>query len=315
MAGALAGAVSAGRTAWRQAYDRPGPLGVAADVVVPRGSAGDVAEALRHAGVIADPRAFRLAALLGVGGAMHAGEFHFPAGASLHQVLEILHAGRPVQHSLTIPEGSTARQIVRLLAAAPALPGPATPPPEGEVLPETYAYSYGTTPETILERGRVAMARALVGLWATRAPGLPLASPREALILASIVERETARPAERGMVAAVFLNRLRQHMRLQADSTVVYAASDGLGRLDHTLTRADLDLDSPFNTYRIAALPPAPIASPGVAALRAVLQPAASDALYFVADGTGGHVFARTLEEHHRNVARWRAATDHTPAP
>ena len=282
---------------------------------MPRGGADEVAEALRHAGVITDPRAFRAAALFSFDAPLHAGEFHFPAGASLRQVLDILHAGRPVQHSLTIPEGSTARQILRLLAAAPALPATATPPPEGEVLPETYAYSYGTTPDAILERGRAAMARALVGLWATRAPGLPLTSPREALILASIVERETARPAERGMVAAVFLNRLRQHMRLQADSTVVYAASAGLGRLDRALTRADLDLDSPFNTYRIGALPPAPIASPGLAALRAVLQPASSDALYFVADGSGGHVFARTLEEHHRNVARWRAMTDHAPAP
>ncbi len=154
------------------------------------------------------------------------------------------------------------------------------------------------------------MTRTLGDAWAARAPDLPLSTPGQALTLASIVERETARPEERRLVAAVFLNRLRRGMKLQADPTVAYGASGGLGALDRRLSRADLDRDDPYNTYRVAGLPPGPICSPGAASLAAVTHPADSDALYFVADGHGGHAFARTLEEHQRNVLRWRALLD-----
>jgi UPF0755 protein len=214
-----------------------------------------------------------------------------------------------VQHHLTIPEGLTAPRIIALLAHADALTGPDVPIAEGSLLPQTYSYVWGTPRAAIAARAAAAQDRALEQAWAHRAPDLPLATPREALILASIVERETALPAERPLVAAVFLNRLRDGMRLQSDPTVVYAASGGMGTLDHALTRADLDAVDAYNTYRFGGLPPGPICSPGLASLQAVLHPADSDALYFVADGTGGHAFARTLAEHNRNVQHARAQT------
>ncbi len=173
-------------------------------------------------------------------------------------------------------------------------------------MPDTYTYEYGTTRAALLARAAAAQAKTLAAAWADRDPGLPLAGPGAALILASIVERETAKPDERAHIAAVFLNRLRLGMRLQADSTVVYAASGGLGTLDRALTRADLEQDNPYNTYRNTGLPPGPICAPGIASLHAVLHPAPSDDLYFVADGTGGHAFAATLSQHAANVKRWR---------
>jgi UPF0755 protein len=176
---------------------------------------------------------------------------------------------------------------------------------EGQILPETYAYQWGDSRASVVRRADQALDVALAELWAGRQPNLPLATPRQAVILASIVERETGKPEERARVAGVFLNRLRRGMPLQSDPTAAYAAADG-GVLDRPLTRADLDRDHPFNTYRTRGLPPGPIASPGRDALRAVLQPEATEFLYFVADGTGGHAFARTLDEHNRNVARWR---------
>ena len=306
---ALAGLAGAGVQYARRVYDRSGPLEVARAVVIPRGSPAQVAEALAAAGVIADPLAFRVAAALGVsGGPLHAGELAFPEKASLHEVFTVLRTARPVQHKLTIPEGLTAAQIARLVARADALTGDAPVPPEGAILPQTYAYDYGATRASLFERASLAMQKALAQAWASRAPDLPLTSPADLLILASLVERETARPEERPHVAGVFLNRLKRGMKLQSDPTVVYAASNGAGLLERPLTHADLDIASPYNTYRIPALPPGPIASPGVAALEASARPDATADLYFVADGTGGHAFARTLEEHQRNVARWRAA-------
>jgi UPF0755 protein len=232
----------------------------------------------------------------------------FPAHASLHQVLAVLRTARPVEHRVTIVEGLTARQITTVLDRAEQAVGEVAPPEEGSVLPQTYAYEYGTPRAAILTRAQAAMERELTAAWTGRAPDVPLATPREALVLASIVERETARPEERPHVAAVYLNRLRLGMRLQADPTVAYAASGGTGALDHKLTRSDLDHDDPFNTYRNGGLPPGPICSPGIASLLAVMHPAQSDDLYFVTDGAGGHVFARTREAHDRNVARWRAS-------
>jgi UPF0755 protein len=300
--------IAAGYTGLRQRLQRPGPLDHKLAVVVPHGDTGTVGAALRSAGVIDSDRLFRLAAWLSRGaGRLHAAELAFPAHASLREVLIVLRTAKPVEHRLTIPEGLTAQQITALLAHAEAVSGSVTPPPEGSVLPQTYSYEYGTQRGELLARAEAAMDQALAAAWAGRAPDLPLAGPEDAVILASIVERETARPEERPHVAAVYLNRLRIGMRLDADPTVAYAASSGSGVLDHKLTHGDLESDDPFNTYRRAGLPPTPIDSPGLASIQAVLHPAASDDLYFVADGSGGHVFARTLDAQNRNVARWRA--------
>jgi UPF0755 protein len=307
----LALAYPAGTLAWRHLLDDPGPLEQTRDVVVPHGSLAEVADTLTASGVIgAEPWRFRLAGTVTrKAGEVHAGEFAFPAHASLRTVLAVLRAGQPVQHHVTIAEGLTAPQVVAVLAHAEALSGADVPVAEGSVLPQTYAYTYGTPRAAILSRASSALDRALDQAWADRAPDLPLASPRDALILASIVERETAKPDERPLVAAVFLNRLRLGMRLQSDPTVVFSASDGMGTLDHALTRTELDRDDAYNTYRNPGLPPGPICAPGLASLQAVLHPADSDALYFVADGSGGHAFSRTLAEHDRNVQRARAQT------
>jgi UPF0755 protein len=304
---ALLGAAGGG-AAWyaSRVFNAPGPLAAETPVVVPRGGVGAVAEALAERGVIADARAFALAAYATQGaGAVRAGEFAFPANASLREVLSVLRTARPVQRFLTIPEGLQAVQIVALLGRTEGLAGEVPPIAEGALLPETYAFQFGDTREGLVRRAREAMGRALAEEWAGRAPNLPLASPREALVLASIVERETALAAERPRVAGVFVNRLRRGMMLQSDPTVAYAAADG-GVLERALTRADLEREHPFNTYRIRGLPPGPIASPGLAAIRATLRPEAHEFLFFVADGTGGHAFSRTLEEHNRAVARWR---------
>ncbi|WP_372623290.1 endolytic transglycosylase MltG [Falsiroseomonas sp.] len=290
----------------RETYAAPGPLAEPAQMVVPRGGTTAIAEALAARGVIADPRAFVAAAWLTRGeGPIRAAEFAFPAGASLREVLEVLRRARPVQRRITIPEGLTVGQITAILERAEGLTGEVPAFEEGALLPETYAYQWGDPRAAIIRRAGQAMEAALAELWAARQPELPLASPREALILASIVERETGQAEERGLVAGVFINRLRRGMMLQSDPTVAYAAADG-GVLDRPLTRADLDREHPFNTYRVRGLPPAPIASPGREALQAVTQPEATEFIYFVADGTGGHAFARTLDEHNRNVARWR---------
>jgi UPF0755 protein len=286
----------------------PGPLAEARAVVIPRGSPLRLGEVLQGEGVIHHAAALRIAAQATVGeGPLRAGEFLFPAGASLRDVLTVLRTARPVQHRLTIPEGLTAAAIAVLMERSETLAGDALVPAEGAVLPDTYLHERGTPRAVVLERATKAMDRALAEAWAGRAEGLPLANPQEMLVLASIVERETGRADERARVAQVFINRLKRGMRLQSDPTVVYAASGGAGVLDRPISRADLDAQHPYNTYRIPALPPGPIASPGVASLQAVARPAAGDELYFVADGTGGHAFARTLEEHNRNVARWRA--------
>ncbi len=288
-------------------YELDGPLMAPASVVVPRGGPAQIGEALAAAGVIRDEREFRVAALVTRNdGPLHAGEFAFPAGAKLRDVLAILRTAHPVQHRLTIPEGLTAAQIAQLLQRTDVLTGETPIPNEGGVLPNTYSYERGATRDSVLARAAAAMDKALAEEWAGRAPGLPLASAQQLLTLASIVERETSHAAERPHVAAVYINRLRLGMKLQADPTVAYAVSGGTDTNDRGLTRADLDRDNPYNTYRVTGLPPGPIDSPGVAALHASAHPIVSDDLYFVADGTGGHVFARTNEEHDRNVVRWR---------
>jgi UPF0755 protein len=303
----LAGLGTAGFLYARHAYTAPGPLAEPAQLVIPRGGTTAIAAALAERHVIADPRAFLAAAWLTSGeGPLRAAEYLFPARASLAEVLEILRRGRPVQRRLTIPEGLTARQIAALIERAEGLTGETPAFEEGALLPETYSYQWGDTRAALVRRAEQAMAAALDEAWRQRAENLPLANPRQALILASIVERETGKAEERALVAGVFINRLRRGMPLQSDPTVAYAAADG-GVLERPISRADLERDHPFNTYRIRGLPPGPIASPGRDSLRAVVRPEATDFLYFVADGTGGHAFGRTLEEHNRNVARWRA--------
>ena len=317
VAGAVMVAALVAGTAW-QAWNglrqhiaqMPGPLEATRDVVVPRGDTAHVAAALAAAGVIRHPWEFRLAAALTRDqGTLHAGEFAFPAHATVRDVLVILRTARPVAHRLTLPEGLTAQQITRLFDTADAATGRTPAISDGSVLPQTYFYPRGTTRAALVERAHAALDAALAAAWAKRVPDSALKTPRDALILASIVERETARPDERPHVAAVFLNRLHAGMRLQSDPTVVYVASGGAGVLDHRLTRAELETVSAYNTYVVTGLPPGPICAPGQGAIDAVLHPASSDDLYFVADGSGGHAFARTLGEHLRNVAHLRALT------
>lgn len=291
-----------------RAYDAPGPLPSDTAVVVPRGSTREVAGALQAQGVIGSAWEFEAATLVTRGqGSIHAAELEFPAGGSLRQVLDVLRNAKPIQHKLTVAEGLTAQVVAAALARDPMLTGETPPIQEGSILPETYVFERGTPRAALVVRMSKAMDRTLEHAWATRSPDLPLETPRQALILASVVERETAKADERPIVAAVYLNRLRRGMKLQSDPTVVYAVSHGLGTLDHGLTRAELDSDSPYNTYRNPGLPPGPICMPGAASIQAVTHPADRTDLFFVADGTGGHAFARTEQEHQRNVARWRA--------
>jgi UPF0755 protein len=299
---------------WTDVLQRPGSLPETTAIVAPRGGTRQLSDALAAAGVIDRPWLFRAAAWLTRGqGTLHAAEFVFPSHVSVQQVLVILRSGHPVEHHFTIAEGLTGQQIAGLLAHAEAMTGEVRTIEEGAVLPQTYDYEFGADRARLVARARAAMDKELDAAWAGRAPGSPLTSPRDALILASIVERETAKPEERPHVAAVYLNRLRLGMKLQADPTVAYLASGGSGVLDHRLTRAELGRDDPFNTYRSPGLPPAPICSPGLDTVLAVLHPAASDDLFFVADGTGGHVFSRSNEAHEVAVARWRAQTQPPP--
>ncbi len=266
-----------------------------------------MASQLVHAGVLEHETPFLAGVWLnGASRRLKAGEYLFPANISPQGVMDLLLSGKTVVRRLTVPEGLTTAQIFDLVRAAEGLEGALPPPPaEGSLLPETWHYSWGDERAPLVERMHRAMAEALAELWPKRIENLPLKTPEEALVLASIVEKETGLAAERPMVAAVFLNRLRHGMKLQSDPTVAYGVSPAQP-LDRALTRADLDSFTRWNTYRIDGLPPTPIANPGRASLLAVLQPAKVDYLYFVADGTGGHAFAKSLDAHNRNVATWR---------
>lgn len=293
----------------------PGPLLAARSVVIPPHTGlWGVAALLAAGGIVRSRWAFALGTLLsGQRARLKAGEYRFPPRTSALAAAALVASGKTVRHKLTIPEGLTCAEILALVRAAPALDGKTGPcPGEGTLMPATYFYSYGETRTRLIVRMRRAMTRAVGEAWAERRPKPDLKTPRQLLILASIIEKETARPAERAVIAGVFLNRLRLGMPLQSDPTVIYALSrDGRVPFKGPLTRADLATPSPYNTYRVTGLPPGPIDSPGMASLLAAARPADTDDLYFVATGEGGHVFARTLAGQNRNIAQYR---DHAAA-
>ena len=293
------------------AYVAPGPAargGAAATTVILRRGARvqEIAAALKRSGAVASTPAFIIAAeVTGAARRLKSGEYLVPSRASLGQVIRRIRSGDIVHHRITIPEGTTSQQAVDILKASDVLTGDAPTPPEGAILPETYDVVRGDSRSAVLQRMMDDRDRLLAALWAKRQAGLPYPSPQDAVTLASVIEKETALASERPRVAAVYVNRLRANMVLAADPTLIYGISRGypLGR---GLTRSELAADTPYNTYLHPGLPPTPIANPGRASLAAVLDPPHTQELYFVADGTGGHAFARTQAEQDANVAKWR---------
>lgn len=281
-------------------------------VLVEKGeSLNQIARRLKENDLLSSIAVFKVAARLsGKSTRLRAGEYRIPAHASAKEILDILVSGQTVVRRVTIPEGKTSRQIFDLLLQTPGLYGdlPSPPPPNGALLPETYVFSYGLPRTIILERMLTGMQKTIEELWPLRDPDLPYTTKEEALVLASIVEKETSVPEERARIAGVFVNRLRKGMRLQTDPTVIYAVTNGTMELKRRLTHKDLRTDHPFNTYMNKGLPPAPICNPGRESILAVLRPQKTNEIYFVADGTGGHVFSKTFEEHKRNIANWKRA-------
>ena len=314
----LAVAGAAGWWVYRE-MTGPGPLTHARTVVIPPHTSLDkVADLLTKEGIVRQRLLFEASAILsGEASGLQAGEYEFPAGTSPLEASAIIASGKTVRHKLTIPEGLTSAEVIALVQAAPALAGPTgAPPPEGSLMPDTYLYSYGERRTELIEQMQREMRHALAAAWSKRQPDLPLVTPQQMLTLASLVESEAAHADERAHIAGVFINRLRLGMRLECDPTVVYALSDGgEKKLDRPLTHNDLQTPSPYNTYLETGLPPGPIDNPGMAALRAAARPAPTDDLYFVADRNGGHVFAKTLAEHNRNVAQYRRSALVEPDP
>jgi UPF0755 protein len=269
-----------------------------------------IAATLEDQGIIADARVFSAAAAVNAfrGGRLKPGEYEFAAGASMDDVLGMITSGHFLTYKVTIPEGWTSQMVVARLTEQKELEGDIkTVPAEGSILPDTYVFRRGLTREKLLEDMQAAQTKLLDTLWKARPPTTTIASPEQLVTLASIVEKETGVAEERPKVASVFLNRINGKMRLQSDPTTIYGIVGGKGKLDRQLTKADLEAPTPYNTYTIDGLPPGPIANPGKAALEAVLNPDNTKYLYFVADGTGGHAFAATLDEHNANVKKWRA--------
>ena len=302
---AVVAAIAAVGMMWWSAGPKPGPH----RVTVEEGSTlASVARQLDTAGIIpGNATTFRgMAKIFGSGDPVQAGEFEIPAGSSASEVLDILQHGRPVVRLVTIAEGMPSIIVQEKLAALPDLTGPAPLPAEGSVLPDSYDWQKGETRAAVLKRMTDAMDKELARLWAARKGNCPVYSEKDAVTLASIVEKETGKPSERKMVAGVYCNRLRIGMKLDADPTVIYPITKGkpLGR---RIKRSELNAITGYNTYREPGLPDGPIANPGRESIAAVLDPAPTRALYFVADGTGGHVFADTLAQHNANVAKWYA--------
>ncbi|MDP3738205.1 MAG: endolytic transglycosylase MltG [Hyphomonadaceae bacterium] len=308
-------------------YTQPGPEnagGAPRSVMIESGSnVPKIADKLKAAGAITDDFPFRMAVrVTDTGPRLKAGEYAIASGASLKDIVQQLVEGRVVLHAVTAPEGLTSAQIVRIVGEEKVLSGdlPEVAPAEGVLLPDTYMVQRGETRAAVLDRMVKAQQNLVAELWPTRQDGLPFKTQQEAIILASIVEKETGNASERPEVAAVFVNRLRRGMRLESDPTIIYGITKGepLGR---TIRSSELDRDDGYNTYKIDGLPPTPICNPGADAIRAVLNPPVSKALFFVGDGKGGHVFAETYSEHQKNVALyWKirnanaAAGVNTPA-
>ncbi|HLO19824.1 MAG TPA: endolytic transglycosylase MltG [Sphingomicrobium sp.] len=290
---------------WWAPGPRPGPH----DIIVKEGTTlGSVSRQLANQGAI--PGSARtyyvMARLFGSRDPIQAGEFQIPKGMGGAAVLDLLQHGKPLQRLITVTEGMPSIVVAEKLTASQYLSGPTPDVPEGSVLPDSYGFERGDTRSALVKQMQQAMTKTLTQLWPKRSLDCPVATPVQAVILASIVEKETGKPAERPMVAGVYCNRLRIGMKLDADPTVIYPVTKGkpLGR---RILRSELNADNGYNTYKRAGLPEGPIANPGRASIEAVLHPAQTKALYFVADGTGGHVFADTLAEQNANVAKWYA--------
>ena len=285
----------------------PGPLIEPKTVVIPHGAGPhEVAKLLDDAGAIYQPDVFRWTSKFLADNNLKAGEYQFFANQNMYSILGMIHEGRSVVHLFTVAEGLSSREVMDLLKDVQILTGDVAVPAEGSLMPESYRYMYGDTRASVVERMQKSMKDALNDAWAKRDPNLNMIStPEEAVVMASVVEKETGKAAERPRIAGVFYNRLRNHMRLQSDPTVIYAIEQAKGAMDRGLEHDDLAFLSPYNTYVSDGLPPHPICNPGKAAIEAALHPEWHDLLYFVADGTGGHAFARTLAEHNQNVARW----------
>jgi len=314
--------LTAGVVEWLYAgFAAPGPVaphGSETVVLIKSGSGlHGVAEALADAGVVLKPGIFQIGVRLhGETSALKAGEYAIPTHASMFDIMNILIAGHSIEHKLTVAEGLTSQMAYDLVKTDPVLVGDAGPlPAEGALLPETYVYTRGTTRGEIVGQMEKAQAALVDRLWAQRAANLPIKTKEEAVILASIVEKESAIAEERRHVASVFVNRLRLGMKLQSDPTIIYGITRGypLGR---RIRQSEIERATPYNTYAIAGLPQGPICNPGKDSIEAVLNPADTKDLYFVADGTGGHVFAATVEEQAKNVAKWRQIEkEQNPAP
>lgn len=296
----------------KREFEGPGPSTVTTNFMVrPNTGVAEIADQLERRGLISDARIFRIGVrAYDSDSKLKAGEYEIKAHASMRDIMELLESGKSVLASLTIPEGLTVEQAFQRIAAHEALTGdmPAELPPEGSLIADTQRFTRGATRQQIIDKMMADQKRLVENIWNRRVSGLPIADINEFVTLASIVEKETAVADERSLVAAVFINRLNKGMRLQSDPTILYGLFGGKGRpADRPIYQSDIEKPTPYNTYVIKGLPPGPIANPGRESLEAVANPSKTDDLYFVADGTGGHVFAATLEEHNENVARWRA--------